>query len=88
MLNDLVLIHYLGNQARDPDERSVPITEGVDRDFVCGVEYGRECAAHFAGASRLVKRGKLGQVRRLEVQPAKRGEVGLHTLARRAAPAK
>ncbi|SVD18427.1 uncharacterized protein METZ01_LOCUS371281, partial [marine metagenome] len=56
----------------------VPVAERIDRDLVGGIEHGRHRTGRLAGAARLAKRGELGDVRRLKIQPAKRGQVGLH----------
>ncbi|SVD48102.1 uncharacterized protein METZ01_LOCUS400956, partial [marine metagenome] len=80
--NQLVAIHHLPNGVTNAGKRRLLVAEGINRDLVSGVEHGRQRAGYLAGTARLAKRWELGQVRRLEIEPAKRSQVGLHALTR------
>ena len=72
---DLVGVHHGGDALPDAGERDFSRAEGIDGDFVGGVENGGQGAAGQAGAAGEIERGEIGGARGFEFQFRQRGEI-------------
>ena len=84
MRDDFVLVHCAADALGNLREVDAAINEGVNSNFVSGIEHGGECAADFAGFAGELKRRETLGIWFFESEAAELGKVGLDAITGRA----